>query len=293
MQTTPAPLLCVDGCAVDFDGVAGLDGFSLTADAGDVVAVLGPLGSGKSTLLATIAGLHAPSRGRVEVDGARADGSTPDAMARRGVVLVPAVGGVFPSLTVAENLRLSLPRAGRIDTPRVRHLMRRFPILETRLRQTGGTLSGGEQRQLAVARGVLREPRLLLLDEPLLGLAPDIAHEVVELVRDVAASGCAVVLCEERPTPLLEQAVTRQLGIRNGRNTGIGEEVSLAGRRQELDRHRAVLEAVHPERVSIPLSLRDKRRLQTLADSRGEPVGELLAGLVKDLLARPPEEVRR
>lgn len=287
-----APRLLIDRCSVAFDGALALDSVSLEARAGEVVAVYGPLGSGKSTLLGTIAGQHRPVAGRIEMDGEALQGRSPDEAARRGIILVPATGGVFPSLTVAQNLMLAMPASATLRHPRVTALQRRFPVLATRLRQTAATLSGGERRQLAIARGVLHEPQVLLLDEPLLGLAPGIAGQVVEIVLAVAATGCAILLTEERPTPLVEQAATRQITLRAGHMTESAAAVELSGSAYTQPGGRPRLDAVGSERVTLPLSLREKRALQTLAETRGTTVGELLAARVREMLAEPAEPQR-
>jgi branched-chain amino acid transport system ATP-binding protein len=167
---------------------------------GEIVTVLGPNGAGKTTLLRTVAGLlkDQPKKGQILFDGRRIDGWQPEAIARLGVVYVPEDRGLFKELTVEENLRLGL--WGRRDVG-VRtdlgfvHDM--FPILRERARQQAETLSGGEQQMLALARAMLRRPRLLMLDEPSLGLAPRVARSVYEALGTISQRGTTILLVEQ------------------------------------------------------------------------------------------------
>jgi branched-chain amino acid transport system ATP-binding protein len=195
------PLLRVSSIeTLYFDRIYALFGASLEIAEGEIFTVLGPNGAGKTTLLRTIAGLlkDQPKKGEIQFDGRRIDGWAPESIARLGVVYVPEDRGLFKELTVAENLELGL--WGRRD-PDVRrdlesvHTM--FPILRERARQEAETLSGGEQQMLALGRAMLRRPRLLMLDEPSLGLAPRIAKTVYEALGAISRTGTTILLVEQ------------------------------------------------------------------------------------------------
>lgn len=268
------PLLSLERCDVSFGPVRALNGVSLDLQPGEVVGVVGALGAGKTTLMRTIAGLVQPSHGAVRLDGAEVTRLPWDARARLGIVHVPAGGGLFPTLTVAENLMLAEPR--QIGGARRGHLEHLFPLLVERRRQTAGSLSGGEQRQLAIARGALSNPRVLLLDEPLLGLSPVTAATVLRLFTQLSQEGVAILVSEERPTDDLRALAGRLFGLRAGHAVDAVDvipafPVQFAGG-GDLDR-------VEVEMVGLPLSTRDRRALQTIAQARGVRVGTLIAEL--------------
>src|SRR5512145_2838966 len=183
-----------------FDRIYALLGVSLEVREGEIFTVLGPNGAGKTTLLRTIAGLlrDQPKKGEIVFAGRRIDGRAPEAIARMGMVYVPEDRGLFKELTVAENLALGLwgrrGAAARDDLARVHAL---FPILKERAFQEAETLSGGEQQMLALGRAMLRRPRLLMLDEPSLGLAPRIARTVFEALGALARTGTTILLVEQ------------------------------------------------------------------------------------------------
>jgi branched-chain amino acid transport system ATP-binding protein len=183
-----------------FDRIYALFGVSLEIDEGEIFTVLGPNGAGKTTLLRTIAGLlkDQPKKGEIHFAGRRIDGWAPEAIARLGIVYVPEDRGLFKELTVQENLQLGL--WGRRDADVARDLelvYDMFPILRERTRQQAETLSGGEQQMLALGRAMLRRPRLLMLDEPSLGLAPRIARTVYEALATIARTGTTILLVEQ------------------------------------------------------------------------------------------------
>ena len=277
-------LLQVEDVSVNFGGVVGLAGVSVSVSPGEIVGVVGPLGAGKSTLLRVAAGTLPPGRGRVMFDGVSLTQLPPGEAARRGVLLVPTGGGIFPTLTVRENLQLAEPRGRAFPSSAIAQLFARFPILSVRPDQVAGSLSGGEQRQLALARAALATPRLLLLDEPLLGLAPQVAGAVAALLRELAAAGCTVVIVEERPTAVLSELATRLVALRLGRLVPAAaiERVQVAIGPPDQPRSH---ERVEVQAVRVPLRVSEKRALQTLASSRGETVGELLARLAREAAA--------
>jgi branched-chain amino acid transport system ATP-binding protein len=210
------PLLEVDGVRAGYDDDGDvLHGIDLAVLDGGVLALLGPNGAGKSTLLRTIAGFLRPRSGTVLLDGHPIDGHDPATIARCGVYLVPERQAVFPTLSVADNLRLATAAPERSWRDHLVEALELFPRLVERRDQLAGTLSGGEQRMLALARAFAARPRLLLLDEPSLGLAPKIVDEVFEAIARFLAQHIAVVLVEqyvERALELADDAVVLRHG---------------------------------------------------------------------------------
>jgi branched-chain amino acid transport system ATP-binding protein len=192
-----APALELQGISAAYERVEVLHGIDLVVPAGQVFVLLGPNGAGKSTTLRVASGRLRPSHGEVRVSGKTVTGLSPDQLARRGVCSIPEGRGVFPNLTVAENLRMWTYRGGlkRTDVEEISY--ERFPVLRQRRRQTAGTLSGGEQQMLAMSRALSTNPTLLLLDEISMGLAPLIVAELYELVGQIAGEGHAILLVEQ------------------------------------------------------------------------------------------------
>lgn len=197
---TTGPILQVRGLTCAYGAVSALRGVDLEAHADEVTCVLGVNGAGKSTLLAALAGATPPVEGSVQVLGEEVAGSTPERMVGRGVVLVPEGRQVFPSLSVRDNLLLGAYRLRR-DRSAVREgldeVHRLFPILDELAGRPAGALSGGEQQMLAIGRALMGRPRILMLDEPSLGLAPRVVGVVMEAVAGLAAGGRAVLLVEQ------------------------------------------------------------------------------------------------
>jgi branched-chain amino acid transport system ATP-binding protein len=198
---------------------------SLTVRAGTVVALLGPNGAGKTTLLRAAAGLLRPTAGAVLVGGTDVTRSAPHERAWAGLCLIPEGRGIFPSLTVRENLTLSVPpwRNGASVDP----ALDAFPVLEERLGQTAGTLSGGEQRMLALARCYLAEPAVVLLDELSTGLAPRLVDQIFESLARLAGEGVSLLLVEQYVGRALDLADTVHLLSRGS--------VAFSGRAADLD----------------------------------------------------------
>jgi branched-chain amino acid transport system ATP-binding protein len=194
-------------------------GVSLTLAEGEIVTILGPNGAGKSTLLKAIAGLITPRAGNIAFDGADVTGSAADVMARRGVVLVPEGRKIFVDMTVEENLRLGA--YARRDEAAVeadfQTMLAFFPILATKRRDRGGSLSGGQQQMLAIARGLMTRPRVLLLDEPSLGLSPLLVKEIKAIILDIGARFGASVLLVEQNAGLALAVASRGYLMQNGR----------------------------------------------------------------------------
>jgi branched-chain amino acid transport system ATP-binding protein len=182
-----------------------LHGVDLVVPAGEVVAVLGPNGAGKSTTLRVAAGLHPPTHGDVLVCGRRVTGVRPEDLARRGMCTIPEGRGIFPNLTVRENLRMCTHAGARMGAVE-EVAYTRFPRLAERRNQPGGTLSGGEQQMLSMARALATNPALLLLDELSMGLAPLIVEQLYEIVRGIAAGGVSILVVEQFARTVLSVA---------------------------------------------------------------------------------------
>jgi branched-chain amino acid transport system ATP-binding protein len=197
-------MLRVDGLRVSYGPVVALDGVSFEVPEGSITAVLGANGAGKTSLLRTISGLVRARAGSIALDGREIGGAAPEAIARLGIAHVPEGRGVITELTVEENLRLGgLWRRARDATP----VYALFPALRERRAQPAGTLSGGERQMLVIGRALMARPRLLLLDEPSLGLAPRVAAQIVALLRaERDRSGLTVLLVEQNARSALSVA---------------------------------------------------------------------------------------
>lgn len=179
---------------------------SLNVNQGEIVAVLGPNGAGKSTLLKTIVGLISPLNGAIVFQDRPIERQTPERVLEWGIALVPEGRRVFAGLTVLENLRMGayLEREAERIVNRIDYTFTLFPRLKERRRQLAGTLSGGEQQQLAIARALMSEPKMLLLDEPSLGLAPVIVEVVIDLINSLRKDGLTIILVEQNIHQALE-----------------------------------------------------------------------------------------
>ena len=200
-------LVCRD-VTVHYDGVQVLFGVDFDVDEGEIIALLGTNGAGKSTLLRAISGTHEASGGAIVFDGRDITHMPPHEIARRGVTHVPGGRGVFPGLTVRDNLTLGrwlLPEGASLDD-RLREIFEIFPVLSTRAGTLAGSLSGGEQQQLSLAQALMANPRLLIIDELSLGLAPAVVGELIQKVRDIHARGTTVVIVEQSVNVALELA---------------------------------------------------------------------------------------
>jgi branched-chain amino acid transport system ATP-binding protein len=202
----PEPLLAVSGLHAGYGATEILRGVDLAVAPGEIVAVLGSNGAGKSTLNRTISGVMRPWRGVIRFGGFAIDRERPSMIVARGLIHVPEGRRIFPNMTVRENLDLGAYRRGRPQRKQNREwVFSTFPRLAERQRQRAGTLSGGEQQMLAIGRGLMAEPRLLILDEPSLGLSPLLVEELFALIKSINAQGIALLL--------VEQNVVQSLGV--------------------------------------------------------------------------------
>ncbi len=210
-------MLAVEALEVRYGSITALRGVSLEVQRGELVALIGVNGAGKTTLLSAIAGVLKPLRGTISFEGKPIAGLAPELIAQRGLALVPEGRGMFPSLTVQESLRLgAFARKGRADFKQdMETICGLFPILGERLHQPSGTLSGGEQQQLAIARALIAHPQLLMLDEPSLGLAPALVDQIFELITSLHQRGVTILLVEqnvERTLAIVDRAYLLHTG---------------------------------------------------------------------------------
>ena len=201
-------MLTIDGLATAYGKIEALKGVSLQANAGQVTCLLGPNGAGKSTLMLTIAGILKPKAGSIRFEDEELVGKSSADIVARGLALVPENRLVFPALTVRENLMAGAYR--RRDRGAIRDdidkMFVRFPRLKERVDQLAGTLSGGEQQMLAVARALMSRPRLLLMDEPSVGLAPLVVAEIFQIIRQLHSEGVTIFLVEQNAHMALKVA---------------------------------------------------------------------------------------
>ena len=223
-----APLLETRDLVSGYGEITALHGVSCRITAGKITAFLGSNGAGKSTLLKTLAGILAPRTGSILFDGVELVGTRSHRRVEQGIVLVPEGRLIFPQMTVEENLRIGafVPHARRHTAAGLERVYALFPRLAERRRQPGGTLSGGEQQMLALGRGLMAEPRLLLLDEPTLGLAPMVAQSIFKTVEELNATGLTVLLAEQDVRRTL-QIAHRAYVLENGRGVMEGEARAL------------------------------------------------------------------
>ncbi|HJW26856.1 MAG TPA: ABC transporter ATP-binding protein [Rhodocyclaceae bacterium] len=191
-------MLSVSNLQVAYGAVQAIWDVSFEVPAGEIVALIGANGAGKTTTLKTLSGLIQPKGGQISLDGERVDACSSMDIVRRGVVHVPEGRRLFPDMTVLENLLMGAyptPAAGR--TERLEQVFSVFPKVRERQKQLAGTLSGGEQQMVAIGRGLMAAPKVLMLDEPSLGLAPIMVEEMFRIVRDINAAGVTVLLVEQ------------------------------------------------------------------------------------------------
>jgi branched-chain amino acid transport system ATP-binding protein len=228
LRKAGAPLLEVDALSAGYGPLAVLDQVSLKVGRGEVIAVFGPNGAGKSTLMKALSGLIRPVKGTIELGPTELASRPAHLVARAGVILVPEGRQVFPQLTVSENLRLGATRRGDFDPAEIETMLTRFPRLRPRLHTAAALLSGGEQQMLAVARGLLARPEVLLLDEPSLGLAPTVVAELFEQFMRLRDEGMTLLIVDQMADYALAIA-DRGYVLGGGRIVAEGKASELRG----------------------------------------------------------------
>ena len=199
-------LLEIRGLSVNFGGIRAVKDISMNIEQGKIVTLIGANGAGKSTVLRAVSGLVRPKSGEILFDGERIDGLSSDAIVSRGITIVPEGRRVFPNLTVLENLKIgAYLRHDKLDDD-IEHVYSLFPRLKERHWQPAGTLSGGEQQMLAVGRALMSRPRLIMMDEPSLGLAPLVVRDIFSIIREINDSGITVLLNEQNANMALKIA---------------------------------------------------------------------------------------
>jgi branched-chain amino acid transport system ATP-binding protein len=227
-------LLDVADLEVSYGAIKAIKGISFHVDQGEIVALLGANGAGKTTTQKTISGMLRPSAGTIRFEGQRIDGIPAHRLIALGICHVPEGRHVFPRMSVHENLEMGAFRFKRPDPEMLARVLGIFPRLQERINQIGGTLSGGEQQMLAIGRALMGKPQLLLLDEPSMGLAPQMVAQIFEIVREINSQGVTVLLVEQNAAQALALA-DRGYVLETG-------ELVLQGTGQELladDRVRA------------------------------------------------------
>lgn len=228
-------MLEVSDIYVNYGHINALNGISISANKNEIIALIGSNGAGKSTLLHSIVGLIKPYKGSIKFSGNSIIGLPPHVISNMGIALVPEGRKIFYKMTVRENLLMGAfnIRSKNMIQNNMDHALAVFPKLRDRINQAGGTLSGGEQQMLAVARALMSSPKLLLLDEPSLGLAPQITDVIADNIVDIAKSGIPILLVEQNANLALEIS-QRAYVIENGK-------IQIQGASSELMRDDAVL----------------------------------------------------
>ncbi len=197
----------LDDVHVYYGNIEAVKGISLTVEDGEIVTLIGGNGAGKTTTLKTISGVRRPSKGAIHFAGERIDTLAPHEIVERGICQSPEGRRIFPQMSVKENLEMGAYARGRDDTSgEFARVMQLFPVLEERLTQAGGTLSGGEQQMLAIGRALMSRPKLLLLDEPSMGLAPMLVQRIFDIIREINAQGTPILLIEQNAHMALQTA---------------------------------------------------------------------------------------
>ena len=233
------PLLAINNLHVNYGAIRALHGISLSVEAGQIVTLIGANGAGKSTTLRTVSGLLRAASGSIVYDGKDISRTPPHEIVRMGIAQAPEGRGIFGNMTVAENLEMGAFARARGEHAQIAKDRERaltlFPRLRERLTQSAGTLSGGELQMLAIARALLAKPRLLLLDEPSLGLAPQIVGTIFSIIRDINQAGTTILLVEQNAHMALKVA-HRAYVLEVGR-------IAMEGQARELAESDAVRKA--------------------------------------------------
>jgi branched-chain amino acid transport system ATP-binding protein len=242
---TSGDALRIENLRVGYGGISAVKGISLQVDKGEIVTLIGANGAGKTSTLKAIVGLVPPQSGEITVFGEAVRGVSTPRIAGKGVALVPEGRAIFGNLTVAENLELGsfLKREPVGMASRLARVLKLFPRLAERMSQEAGTLSGGEQQMLAIGRALMSDPKLLLLDEPSLGLAPKLVEQIFEAIVEVARGGLTILLVEQNTRLALETASRAYVLV-----TG---ELALSGSCAELREDPRIKGAYLGEDVSV------------------------------------------
>lgn len=228
-------MLEVSGLTTKYGAISALRDADLTVGSGEVVGIIGPNGAGKTTLLNTIAGLLSPAAGSVSFDGADITGAAPEKLLRSGLALVPEHRRIFVDLTVEENLKIGgVTVAAGERSSLLDEMAEQFPVLRDKWTTAAGFLSGGEAQQLAIARALMSKPKLLMMDEPSLGLAPVLVDVVFELIISLRAQGRTLVVVEQNAARMLDTA-DRAYVLRSGEVVAHGTAVELRTRDNLFD----------------------------------------------------------
>lgn len=246
-------MLFVDSIDLYYGNIQALRGVSFSVRRGEIVSLIGANGAGKSTTLKAIAGVLAPRSGSIRFEGTRLDGIPRHQVVRKGISLVPEGRGIFAEMTVRENLEMggyTRPTAMEVEQG-IERVFALFPRLKERIRQPAGTLSGGEQQMLAIGRALVARPRLMLLDEPSMGLAPLLVREIFRMIGEINRSGTTILLVEQNAFMALSVA-DRAYVLDNG-------EIVISGEAGELRRNPCVqaaylgdLPAADPDSSDLP-----------------------------------------
>jgi branched-chain amino acid transport system ATP-binding protein len=221
-------LMQVEQLRVSYGGVQALQGVSLHIQEGEILGILGGNGAGKTTLVNTICGIVSAAAGSVFFQDKKINGLSAHAIVKLGIVQVPEGRGIFTTLSVLENLQVGayLEKSGAKMEKSIENIFKIFPVLQERKNQSGGNLSGGEQQMLAIGRGLMANPRLLLMDEPTLGLSPLMRKEVMRVTREINQKGTSIILVEQNAKQTLRVA-HRAIVFQNG-------QIAMQGRSQDL-----------------------------------------------------------
>jgi len=221
-------MLRISDLKVSYSGIQALRGVNLEVAEGEMIALIGPNGAGKSSLLNTVSGIVKPSAGKISLDGSDITGANPWGVTRAGILQVPEGRQIFPEMTVLENLQVGLTAlSGRKSVHQLNDVYALFPVLMERRGQLAGSLSGGQQQMLAIGRGLMGGPRVLLLDEPSLGLAPVIIGQVFRALTELKAAGLTILLVEQNARQALA-ASDRAYVLEQGRIVHSGPSTELA-----------------------------------------------------------------
>ena len=228
-------MLEVSGLTTKYGAISALRDASLTVGEGEVVGLIGPNGAGKTTLLGSIGGLLTPESGTITFDGKDITGASPEAIVKLGMALVPEHRRIFTDMTVEENLKIGgITRSSAEREESLKDMVELFPVLEAKWDTSAGFLSGGEAQQLAIARALMSKPRLIMMDEPSLGLAPILVDLVFDLIDQLRERGTTVLVVEQNATRMLQSA-DRAYVLRSGEVVASGTGAELNARDDLFD----------------------------------------------------------